>query len=663
LLKEPPAGRPHVFLPSSENPAARIAPDAEWLESDGLGGFASGPVLGARTRRYHALLLTATTPPTGRIVQVNGVEAYVETDDSAIPLGTNRYLPDVLHPQGSENLIEFASFPWPTWTFRITGKLTVRQEILVARDTCETVLRWSVPDCPTGYRLTLRLLMSGRDYHALHRENGSFDFRSKVQGGNVAWRPYAGFPAVTSLTNGSYRNDPEWFHNFLYVEERERGLDHVEDLASPGVFTWNLDAGPAIMVLRSGDSLNVRTEAYACRLMGDELARREAAESPLALAADSYLVDRRDGRTLLAGFPWFTDWGRDTFIAMRGLVTARGLFSEAEAILSAWANTVSEGMLPNRFVDSGDAPEFNSVDASLWFIVAAHEFLESARGAGYPTAPSMEGRLFAAFEAILHAYASGTRFGIAADVDGLLRAGEPGIQLTWMDAKVGDWVVTPRVGKPVEIQALWINALHIGGARATKWRELEQKARASFAARFFNPANGGLYDVVDVDHVAGTFDPKIRPNQILAVGGLPLALIEGEAAQRIVDLVEQRLLTPVGLRSLAPDDPDYRPRYGGDAWHRDGAYHQGTVWPWLIGPFVEAWLRSRASPSASADEARERFISPLMSHLQTAGIGHVSEIADGDAPHTPRGCPFQAWSLGELIRIDQALKAASESHI
>ena len=266
LLKEPPAGRPHVFLQSSEISAALIAPDAEWLESDGLGGFASGPVLGARTRRYQALLLTATTPPTGRIVQVNAVEPCVEVDGSVVPLGTNRYLPDVLHPQGWKNLIEFASFPWPTWTFRITDQLTVRQEILVARDTCETVLRWSTSDSPSDCRLTLRLLMSGRDYHALHRENSTFDFRSKVQGGNVVWRPYAGLPAVTALTNGSYREDPQWFRNFLYVDERERGLDHVEDLASPGVFTWNLNADPAIMVLRSGDSLNVRTEAYAARL-------------------------------------------------------------------------------------------------------------------------------------------------------------------------------------------------------------------------------------------------------------------------------------------------------------------------------------------------------------------------------------------------------------
>jgi predicted glycogen debranching enzyme len=635
---------------------AGMAANAEWLESDGLGGFASGPVIGPRTRRYQALLLTATTPPTGRIVQVNGFEAYVEIDTVTVPLSEHRYLPDVLHPEGTKHLIGFAPLPWPTWTFRINESLSLRQEVFVARDSCETLLRWSIPDCPPGFRLTLRLLMSGRDYHALHRENGAFDFTSIVRGGNVAWRPYAGLPSVTALTNGSYRQAPEWFRNFLYTDERERGLDNVEDLASPGIFSWDLGAGPATMILRSGDGLNVRSGAYAKLLADSELKRRESRQGPWDLAADSYLVDRREGRTLLAGFPWFTDWGRDTFIAMRGLLIARGRLSEAGSILGAWAGTVSAGMLPNRFVDSGDAPEFNSVDGSLWFIVAAHDFLEAADRAGYPVALPLQEQLHAATEAILQAYVRGTRFGIAADVDGLLRAGEPGVQLTWMDAKIGDWVVTPRIGKPVEIQALWINALQIAGVRTTKWNELAQQARASFAARFFHPETGGLHDVVDVDHVAGTVDSRVRPNQILAVGGLPFAVVQGPAARPIVDLVEKTLLTPVGLRSLAPDDPDYRPHYGGDAWHRDSAYHQGTVWPWLMGPFVQAWLRTRTTP-AEAGEARDRFFAPLLAHLGTAGIGHVSEIFDAEAPHAPRGCPFQAWSLGELIRIDHMLKS------
>jgi predicted glycogen debranching enzyme len=639
-------------------PAAAMSVDAEWLEADGLGGFASGPVRGPRTRRYHALLLTATTPPTGRIVLINGFEAYVEFGTVATPISVHQYLPDVLYPSGSEHLLGFASFPWPTWTFRVAANLIVRQEIFVARDSCETVLRWTIPDCPPGYRLSLRPLMSGRDYHSLHRENDKFAFGSHVLGGNVAWKPYPDLPAVAALTNGEFREAPEWYRNFLYAEERERGLDHVEDLASPGVFTWDLNRGAAVMVLRAGDGLNVRAEAHVADLAREELARRGRADISWDDAADAYLVDRGNGRTLLAGFPWFTDWGRDTFLAMRGLVIARGRLAEAEGILNAWAATVSEGMLPNRFVDSGNAPEFNSVDSSLWFVIAAKEFLDAAHGNGYRAGSTTEARLVSAIDAILQSYSSGTRYGIRADVDGLLQAGEPGVQLTWMDAKVGDWVVTPRIGKPVEIQALWINALHIGGERTAKWSDLAKQARDAFAERFSNPANGGLYDVVDVDHVPGAVDPRIRPNQIMAVGGLPHALLEGAPARRVVDLVESRLLTPMGLRSLAPEDPEYQPSYRGDPRSRDGAYHQGTVWPWLMGPFVDAWLRTRPASKAAVDEARARFLAPLIAHLRTAGIGHVSEIADGDPPHMPRGCPFQAWSLGELIRVDGFLEAA-----
>jgi predicted glycogen debranching enzyme len=406
----------------------------------------------------------------------------------------------------------------------------------------------------------------------------------------------------------------------------------------------------AVLVLRAGDGLGVRAAAHAAGLTAAEGASRRTAQN-LDRAADSYLIDRGRGRTILAGFPWFTDWGRDTFIALRGLALARGRFAEAFAILDGWAATVSEGMVPNRFVDTGDAPEFNAVDASLWFIVAGYEALRDARAAGFPVSPAVEDRLLVAWQAILSAYAAGTRFRIGADSDGLLRAGVPGLQLTWMDAKLGDRVVTPRIGKPVEVQALWINALRIAGDHEPRWRALEAKARATFARRFTDPANGGLFDVVDIDHVPGTEDARVRPNQIFAVGGLPFPLLDGPAARAVVDQVERTLLTPMGLRSLAPSDPEYRGVYGGDPRQRDGAYHQGTVWPWLMGPFVEAWLAVHADRPDAKAEARARFLGPLQAHLRHAGIGHVSEIADGDAPHTPRGCPFQAWSMGEMLRI------------
>jgi predicted glycogen debranching enzyme len=311
-------------------------------------------------------------------------------------------------------------------------------------------------------------------------------------------------------------------------------------------------------------------------------------------------------------------------------------------------------MLPNRFLDAAGQPEFNAVDASLWFIVLTHEFLLAAAAAGREVTAESRRRLRDAAEAILQGYAAGTRFAIAADSDGLLRAGVPGIQLTWMDAKIGDRPVTPRIGKPVEIQALWINALRIGGEWSPRWSALARHATESFVARFPKPA-GGLYDVIDADHVPGAVDGKLRPNQIFAVGGLPFALLQGAAARAVVDLVEDKLLTPLGLRTLSPDDPDYVPYYRGGPVERDNAYHQGTAWPWLAGPFVDAWLRVRDHTAEAKAEARRRFLAPLQAHLATAGIGHVSEIADGAPPHAPGGCPFQAWSLGELIRIEHML--------
>jgi glycogen debranching enzyme len=266
-----------------------------------------------------------------------------------------------------------------------------------------------------------------------------------------------------------------------------------------------------------------------------------------------------------------------------------------------------------------------------------------------------------AIDQILHGYSIGTRFSIRLDSDGLLAAGEPGYQLTWMDAKIGDWVVTPRIGKPIEIQALWINALRIGSEFNPRWKDLFAHANEAFLHRFWNEAGGCLYDVVDPNYQTGTADATFRPNQIFAVGGLPYPIIQGEKARRIVDAVQEKLMTPLGLRSLAPGEPGYCPRYEGGVRERDGAYHQGTVWPWLIGPFVEAWVRVRCSSNEVKREARERFLDPMLEHLYDAGIGHVSEIADADAPHTPRGCPFQAWSLGEVLRLQHSVLVETPS--
>ena len=631
--------------------------DAEWLEADGFGGFASGTVGGPRTRRYHALLLTATKPPTVRVLLVNGVDVFVEGPAGRVALSSQRYTPDVVAPDGMDRLVVFSRDPWPRWRWSLPDGTAVEHDLFVDPRSCTTVLRWRRTAGTGACRLTLRPFLSGRDFGALHYENPAFRFDATTAGGNVIWRPYPEQPSITALTNGTYEHRPEWYRDFLYTEERDRGYNDTEDLGSPGVFGFDLATSlDAVLVLRTGDDLAGDAVTLATTLAAAERARRSAAAFGLARSALSYTVARGKGSTIMAGFPWFSDWGRDTFISMRGLVLATGNLDTAEAILLAWADMVSEGMLPNRFPDRGEKPEYNAADASLWYVVAVHQYLDARAAAGRPGGETLGGRLREACESILEGYSAGTRFGIAAGPDGLVRAGTSGVQVTWMDAKTGDYVVTPRIGKPVEIQALWINALHIAGTRWNdRWRLVETKARASFAARFIRPEAAGLYDVVDVDHAPGTVDAKVRPNQIFAVGGLPFPILSGDAARAVVDVVESKLLTPLGLRTLAPDDPAYQGHYRGGLVERDGAYHQGTAWPWLMGPFVEAWLAVRGGTVAAKAEARRRFLPPLLAHIERAGLGHVSEVVDGDAPHTPGGCPFQAWSLGELIRICRML--------
>jgi predicted glycogen debranching enzyme len=645
----------------------------EWIETDGLGGFASGTTTGVRTRRYHALLLAATTPPTGRVVLVNGLEVWVTSQGGTFALSTQAYTPDVRHPNGFSRIRSFRRSPWPQWEFACEDGTRIVQQVLAVHGAPITVLSWRLEEPRPGVTLCVRPLLSGRDYHALHHENPDFRFHAEVAGERVRWHPYEGLPAVTAHANADFVSGPDWYRSFRYDVERERGLECVEDLASPGLFRFDLSGKEAFLVLAAecpggdGDrrellegSAGERVEAIAVRLRERERERRRFA-SVWHRAADAYVVRRGGGKTIVAGYPWFTDWGRDTFIALRGLCLAGDRRDDARDILLEWSGAVSEGMLPNRFPDRGETPEFNSVDASLWYVVAVRDLLEAAADGDVTLTPEQRTRIEAAVQAILDGYASGTRFGVRAEPDGLLAAGAPGVQLTWMDAKVGDWVVTPRIGKPVEIQALWLNALAVGAelgtASAARWRELLQGGRSSFAERFWNERAGSLYDVVDVDHEPGRMDATFRPNQIFAVGGLPTSVLDDDRARQVVDAVEARLWTPLGLRSLAPGEPGYVGHYEGGVRERDAAYHQGTVWPWLLGAFVEAWVRVRGNGVAAKREARNRFLTPLLRHLEEVGLGHVSEIADAESPYTPRGCPFQAWSVGEALRLDRVVLA------
>jgi predicted glycogen debranching enzyme len=638
----------------------------EWLEADGLGGFASGTSTGIRTRRYHAMLLTATTPPTGRLVLVNGFDAWIETPAGRFELTSQNYAPDVIGGDGAKRIEQFTTQPWPRWIFKFDDGTRIEQEVLVARESQLTQVCWRLLGQRKSARLFVRPFLSGRDYHSLHKENGAFCFDAAIHAERVTWNPYPGVPAVVALSNGRYQHEPRWYRNFRYAEEAARGLDETEDLAAPGIFSFDLASGDAVLMFTTPESPAFSRKSdrsavkFAAAVRTNEEFRRAEFPSPLHRAADAYVVNGRHGKTIMAGYPWFTDWGRDTFIALRGLCLATGRLADARDILLAWANSVSEGMLPNLFPDHGAKPEYNSVDASLWYVIAVHELLAACDGKGGIVSAKDKRALQDAILAILDGYSRGTRFGIRMDSDGLLAAGERGVQLTWMDAKVGEWVVTPRAGKPVEIQALWLNALKIAAQFSPGWKDHFERGLKSFRDKFWNEKAGCLHDVIDVNHRTGETDAAFRPNQIFAVGGLPFQLLEGDQARRVVGLVEEELLTPLGLRSLAPGEPAYKPHYEGGVVQRDGSYHQGTVWPWLIGPFVEAWVRVRGNNTAVKREAREKFLTPLLGHLEEAGLGHISEIADAEQPHTPRGCPFQAWSVGEALRLDQVVLAERE---
>lgn len=627
----------------------------EWLEADGKGGFASGTALGIRTRRYHATLLVADRPPAERFVLVQGTEAWLDTDSGSFALSANLYDGDVVYPDGIAHLRAFSGEPWPRWRFELPDGTRVTAELYVPHGHATVVCTWTREAGRGTAFLRVRPLLGPRDPHALHAMNDALATGVSMRDRQVIWSPYEGVPGIAAASSGTYEHEPEWFHRVLYPEERARGLPESEDVYSPGEFSFELGNERAVLIFGSesamaqaGHDSAAATEARWRRI---ELERRGDARMR---ARESYIVMREGSPGIIAGYPWFGEWGRDTFIAVRGLCLATGRLDEAAAMLEGWVDTVSEGMLPNRLPERGMMPEYNSVDASLWFGVTVYELLSACERAGRPLPGGQRNALVGATMKIIDGFLAGTRHRIRVDDDGLVAAGEPGVQLTWMDAKIDDWVVTPRIGKPVEIQALWLNLLQLALRDRPALGDVLARGRVAFE-RFWSDERGFLHDVIDVDHDRGRNDTSLRPNQIYAVGGLPFAIVDGARARAIVDVVERELLVPLGLRTLGPHEHGYSPQYRGGIRERDGAYHQGTAWPHLLGPFVEAWLRVHGDMPEHRATARTRFLAPLHAHLGVAGLGHVSEIVDAEPPHTPRGAPFQAWCTGELLRIERML--------
>ncbi len=626
----------------------------EWLETNGLGGYASSTIPCLNTRRYHGLLVAPTHPPTGRRVLLSRLEETLVVAGERIELSTNRY-PGGLHPEGYRFLGGFRVDPFPTWIFE-AGGATLEKTLFMVHGENTTVVGYRLLSAGTA-RLEVRPLIAFRDHHALTRENGALDPGVAVDPGAATVAPYPGLPPLHVAHDGGLALTGHWYRSFEYDEERRRGFDFTEDLFQPFVLTFDL-AGAAHRGATVIASTRRHTSAEIHLLTKNELTRRRelalavGGEYPslplLARAADQFLVARDGGTTVIAGYPWFSDWGRDAMISLPGLTLATGRPEMARKILFSWARHASEGMVPSHFPDEDGSPGYNAVDATLWFIEAVRRFVEATGDAEW-----VRQRLWGVLSEVLDRHVAGTRFGIHLDTDGLLVSGAPGVALTWMDARVDGEPVTPRRGKPVEVEALWFNALRtmeeLAGrfgeaAAAARFGAMAAQARESFLRLFPDERGGGLFDVVD----GGTRDPSIRPNQLFAAS-LPHSMLDEEMARSVLAVVTRDLLTPYGLRTLSPRDPRYVGRYDGDAGARDRAYHQGTVWPWLLGPFVDALLRVKGDSPRTRAEVRA-LLRPLLDFLPAEGVGQLPELFDGDPPHRPGGCPAQAWSVAEVLR-------------
>ena len=647
----------------------------EWLVTNGLGGYAAGTVVGAVTRRYHGLLVAALPAPLGRMVILSHLWERVRLPDRTVVVLSGEERVSSLDLPGARALVEFRlEDGLPVWLYDVGG-VRLEKRLLLPHGQNTVYVRYALAGGDAALRLTLRPSAPFRSHHApvsepLHRRRTltATEGRYEISAGDEL----PPLRLALHADGAAFAIDERTLQQVLYRVEARRGYEAAGDLWSPGYFRVDVTpARPVTLVasMEGWDTLGALDPVDAWAAERERRRRLIAAAPPaarkgpaaeLVLAADQFIVTPigrvedaararaagEEARSVVAGYHWFTDWGRDTMISLEGLTLTTGRHLEAGDILRTFAHYVRDGLIPNLFPEGNDEGLYHTADATLWFFHAVDRYVEVTGDRATLR------RLRPTLVDIVERHLAGTRFGITVDPrDGLLRQGAPGYALTWMDAKVDDWVVTPRRGKAVEINALWYNALRLlegwltetgDEARATSLRKHAELARATFNERFWYAEGGYLYDVVDGE---GGADPACRPNQVLALA-LRHPVLDRSRWGAVLDTVRARLLTPVGLRSLAPGHPDYKSRYDGDLRARDAAYHQGTVWAWLIGPFVDAWLRVHPHDLAAA----RRMLDGFRPHLGEACIGSVSEIFDAEAPFTPRGCVAQAWSVAEVLR-------------
>jgi len=602
----------------------------EWLLPNGIGGYAMGTVSGIETRRYHGHLVAATRPPAERMLLLACIEASIQGEGAPAWISTNQY-PGAIFPEGYRYLESFTVDNAAIWTYRI-GKIRIQKKLSVHSGTnAATVEYRNLSDAPI--LLTLRPFVAHRTYHGSFRESPGYPDHLEFPKGKTV----VGQNGIhLHLSHPGAQRFPVhgWYFRFEHAREFERGLDGREDLYCPCELRYELLGGETAVL--------VAAEGKAARPWSAPEAEKDSGSlgSLLREATSKFLVQGGERTSIIAGYPWFTDWGRDTMIALPGVCLATGNHSAAKQILTSYAAQMSDGLIPNRFVEEGQNPEYNTVDATLWFANAAYLTLRAKWDTKFAAT------IYDVLDSAFRHHVEGTRFGIRVDPDdGLLTQGEPGIQLTWMDAKIDDWVVTPRHGKPVEVNGLWVNFLRVLEWLAEKlkhdgepYRAAAEQAEKSFSRKFWCASRGHYFDTVD------PYDASLRPNQVIAMS-LPFGPAMGEHALEALRVVERELLTPVGLRTLGPNEPGYRGRFKGPLRELDAAYHQGTVWPWLLGPYVSALVRLTGDRKEAKNALRH-----TKDLLSECGLGGISECYDGDLPQSPGGCPFQAWSAAEILR-------------
>ncbi|WMJ73741.1 amylo-alpha-1,6-glucosidase [Cytophagaceae bacterium ABcell3] len=625
----------------------------EWLETNGLGGFMSSSITLNNTRSYHGLFTVATKPPVERTVLLSKIDEFISFGGKKYDLNVNLFS-GKLCDEGTQYLYKFKKDIFPEFYYRIDN-FEIKKTIAFIYGTNTAVVTYELHNAPKDLEFDLKPYVACRDYHSLVRANDHIDKHPVVGNDTLMMKGYQGCPPTyVQLKNAYFRFDPRWLVDFEYSQEKDRGMQYNEDLFSYGNFLYKTDGKDKFCIIISTeepqglDGFELIEKEKKRRLgLLDKMPVRDSLADTLALAADQFLVKRgTDLMTIMAGYHWFSDWGRDTMISLPGLCLVTGRHDDAKKILKAFASFVNKGMIPNRFPDSGEEPEYNTVDATLWFFVAIKKYLDYTGDKDF-----VYNDLLPVLKDVVQYHENGTRYNIYVDKDGLLYAGEDGVQLTWMDAKIGGWVVTPRIGKAVEINALWYNALKIleeltlGNGEYEEAKVFEEKAhkvKNAFLDTFVSDEIPYLYDYVNGEEK----DKSLRPNQIFAFS-LPYTLLEDDHANQILTIVEEHLLTPLGLRSLSPEDIQYKGLYTGDLLARDGAYHQGTVWSWLLGPYMTAKVRLQGE---EGKEYVKDLLKVFAAHLSDAGVGNVSEIFDGEYPYQPKGCIAQAWGVAEVLR-------------